>query len=235
MGVADQIVGDAHVAEIAAPADYNAVGGRAFDHVAGHHAVGLNGDTYAAGLDILAEEQVADQVALHHGEPASLIEVGDGDANGRPIDQVVGDHRALEGELGIERDLAEPRARIPDHLTIRAGIGADRREGAVGDAVSADQHGTRAKHIDSVAVLAAAAAPGGDPLDTVRRDDGGVLALLRPPHHDAVVAAVPHMVMRDLKTAGVLAKEAPFADVADLAILDPARHLAQHDPILAAA
>jgi hypothetical protein len=43
------------------------------------------------------------EVALHDRKPASLFEVGDGDANGRLVGEVVGDHGALEGKLGIER------------------------------------------------------------------------------------------------------------------------------------
>ena len=57
-------------------------------------------------------------------------------------------------------------------------------------------------------------------------DDGGVFARRGPPHQNAVVAAVAHLVMRDLKSGGVLAEQTGFADIADLAILDPARHFA---------
>ena len=44
-----------------------------------------------------------------------------------------------------------------------------------------------------------------------------------------------HMVVRDLKPPGVLAEQARFADVADLAILDPAGDFAQNDAIPGAA
>jgi hypothetical protein len=41
--------------------------------------------------------------------------------------------------------------------------------------------------------------------------------------------------MGDLKTGRILAEKTAFAVIADLAIADPAGHLAQHHPILGAA
>jgi hypothetical protein len=168
----------------------------------------------AARVDILAEEDVADEVALNDGEPTVLVEIGDRDAHRRVIDDVVGSHRALEGKLRIERDLTESRAGIADHLTVRAGIGTDRREGAIGDAVVAHHHRACTKHIDPIAVLATAAALCGDTLDPVGGNDGAVFADCGAPDEDAVVAAVAHMVVADFEPRCVLAEEAAAADVA---------------------
>ena len=165
----------------------------------------------------------------------ALVEIGDRDAHRRVIDDVVGNHRALEGKLRIERDLTESRAGIADHLTVRAGIGTDPREGAIGDAVVAHHHRACTKHIDPIAVLATAAALCGDTLDPVGGNDGAVFADCGAPDEDAVVAAVAHMVVADFEPRCVLAEEAAAADVADLAVGNTARDFAEHDPVRSAA
>ncbi len=57
MGVADEIVGDAHITEIIAPAQQNAVGRRIFDDVVTDYGVGLHGDADTAGVDAFPEEE----------------------------------------------------------------------------------------------------------------------------------------------------------------------------------
>ncbi len=150
-------------------------------------------------IHVLAEEQIADEIALHHGEASTLLEVGDGDAHRRLVDEIVGNDHALEGELGIKGDLAHPGAGIADHLAVGARIGADGGEGAIGDAVCAHQHRACPEHIDTIAVLAAPAALGGDALDAVGGDEGAVLAGFRAPDENAVVAAIAHVIVADLE------------------------------------
>lgn len=58
-------------------------------------SVGLDGNAVAAGIGVLAEEQVADQVALDDGKPAAVIEIRHRDAGRRFVDEVARDHRAL--------------------------------------------------------------------------------------------------------------------------------------------
>ena len=58
-------------------------------------------------MPIPASSSGAVDVALHDGDPSALVEIADGDADGRAIDGVVGDDRAFERELRIERDLAD--------------------------------------------------------------------------------------------------------------------------------
>src|SRR5680860_1020274 len=161
MRFADHVVGDAHISQIIAPADEDAIRRRALDDVAADHAVGLDANTDTADLARLAQEQIADDVALYHREPAAFVEVGHRDTHGCGVDDIVGDHRAFEGELGIERHFAQSRAGIGHHLAIGARIGADRGEGAVGDPVLRHKHRAGAEHVDTIAVLAGAATLGG--------------------------------------------------------------------------
>src|SRR4029079_9740211 len=133
MGVADQIVGDADVAEIAAPSDHDAISRRTLDDIVANDAIRFDGDANTARVDILAEEEIADEIALDDGEPAALFEIGHADSHRRLVYQIVGNQRALEGELGIERDLAETGAGIADHLAVRASVRTDRGEGACGE------------------------------------------------------------------------------------------------------
>ena len=63
----------------------------------------------------------------------------------------------------------------------------------------ADDHIAGAVDIDAVAVLAGAAVGGADALDAVVGDQRAVFAFCRPPHQDAVIAAVADGVAGDLK------------------------------------
>ncbi len=96
-----------------------------------------------------------------------------------PSMRVVRDHRALETELRIERDLAHVADVVAIDLEIGGGIAAHRRERAVADAVAAHDHVAGAKHVDRIAVLARAAGAVVDRLDAVVGDDGAVVAGFR--------------------------------------------------------
>src|SRR5262245_29874602 len=91
MRIANEIVGDAYVAKITAPADHDAVARRSFDHIPIHHAIGLDSDADAALVDVFAKEDVADEVALHHREPAARFEIRDRDADSSLVHDIVGD------------------------------------------------------------------------------------------------------------------------------------------------
>ncbi|MCB8828803.1 hypothetical protein LJD47_27715, partial [Escherichia coli] len=90
-----------------------------------------------------------------------------GNAAGRAIDDVVGDHRAFEGEFGIKRHLAAAGAIVADDLHIVSGIGADGGEGAPHQHIVGNKHIAGTEHIDAIAVLAGATAIGADILDAV--------------------------------------------------------------------
>ena len=66
--------------------------------------------------------QVPDDVALHDREPAAFVEIGDRDPDGGAVDAVVGDDRALEAELGIERDLAASLMLLPSIWMLEAAL-----------------------------------------------------------------------------------------------------------------
>ena len=91
-----------------APTDDDAGRRCALDDVAGQRRVGLDRDAVAALVDrlVLAAEQVAHEVALHDRKAPAVVEVGDRDAGRRRVDEIVGDERAFEAELGID---APPR------------------------------------------------------------------------------------------------------------------------------
>src|SRR5262249_30955913 len=158
----------------------------------GDAGVRLDRDAFPAlvlGL-LLAAEEIAQHVALHNGEPPAFVEVRHRDAGGGDIDEVVGDQRALERKLRVERDLAEARAGVGDDLNVRGGVAADRGVGAVVDAVARHQDIPGSKRVDAVSVLAGAAAVGADALDAVVGDDAAILTLFRAPDLDTVVGAV---------------------------------------------
>ena len=171
---------------------------------------------------VLAAEQVAHEVALHDGEASAVVEVGDGDAGRRGVDEVVGDQRAFEAELGIDGDLAEARARIGDDLDVGRSVAAHGAEGAVGDAVAGDEHAAGAKNVDAVAVLAGAAAVGPDAHDAVGGDDAAVLAGVGAPDLDAVVAAVGNVVVGNFQPRRVDAADGGLDDRVDGAVGDAA-------------
>src|SRR6202011_5685300 len=103
-GVADHIARDGDVAEIFAPAGDDPERRRVLDHVAGDGRIRLDIDADAGivvrrGADRPLRNQVADDVALDHGNAATLVEIANGDADGRAIDGVVGDDSTLEGEF----------------------------------------------------------------------------------------------------------------------------------------
>src|SRR3979411_3179561 len=138
--------------------------------------------------------EIAEDVSLPPRDPAAFVEIGERDADLGAVDRVVGDDRALEAELGIERDLAERAAGIADDLDTRGGIAADRREGAVMDAVTAHDHVAGAVRIDGVAELTGAAGVVADFLDAVVEHHGAVLARNLAQDLDAVVAGLAHDV-----------------------------------------
>ena len=113
-GVADEVAGGADVAHVRAPADEDAGGRCILDDVAGDDAIGLDRDALAAlvvGL-VLAAHQIANEVALHDGEAAAVIEVGDGNARRGGVDEVVGDQRALESRTRRTSATSPSRAQL---------------------------------------------------------------------------------------------------------------------------
>src|SRR5262249_22648243 len=140
---------------------------------------------------------VAEDVALYDGDAAAFVEIGDRDAGLRADDRVVGDHGALEAELGIERDLADLAARVAHDLDRRGRVAAHGRERAVVDTVAAHDHVAGSVRVDAVAELAGAARCVADVLDAVVEHHGAVLAGDLAQDLDAVVAGLTHDVARD--------------------------------------
>ena len=205
---------------------------RALDGVAGDGRVGLDRDADAArsGLPRPGRE-VAHEIALYDGEPAAFVEVRDGDAGGGAVDEVAGDHRALERELGIEPDLAHAGGIVGDDLHVGCTVGAHGGERAVGDAVRGHEHAAGAIDVDAVAVLACAAGPGADAVDAVHGDDGAVGTLLRAPYQNAVVGGAVDRIVRDLETFGVEAEQCRLQRAGDAAAGDEAGASCERDAV----
>jgi hypothetical protein len=68
--------------------------------------------------------EIADHVALHHRQPAALVEIARHDAQRRAVNRVVGDDRALEPELRMDRNLAEVGRGVAGDLNVGGGIAA---------------------------------------------------------------------------------------------------------------
>jgi hypothetical protein len=87
--------------------------------------------------------------------------------------------------------------------------------------------------VDGVAVLAGAAGARGDVLDAIVDHQGAVVAGLRPPHQDAVVAGPSHRVAGELQAARIEREDAGTLGACD----GGAGHLAlaglQHDAVAA--
>ena len=148
-------------------------------------------------------DEVADQIALHDGEPAALLEVGDRHAHRRAVDNVVGDHGAFETEFGIKRDLAEAAAGVADDLQVGSGVAAHGGESRVADTVAAHDDVVGAEHVDGVAVLAGAAGLVHDVFDAVVDDDRAVIAGLAAPDQDAAIAGTAHGIAGDAQPARI--------------------------------
>ena len=119
--------------------------------------------------------------------PAALVEIADGDAERRAVHGVVGDHRALEREFRIQRDLADVADAVAGDLDVGRRIAAHRRIIAIADAVAAHDDVAGAKRVDGVAVLAGAAGAGLDVLDAVVEHQRAVVADRGAQDLDAVV------------------------------------------------
>ena len=167
-----------------------------------------------AGRALIGE--IADDIALDHREPAALVEVGDRHAKRGAVDDVVGDERALEAELGVERDLAEAGAGVADDLQVRRRVAAHRREGGVADAVAAHDDIAGAEDIDSVAVLAGAAGSGGNVLDAVVDDERAVIAGRATPDQNAAIAGAAHRVAGNAQAARVEREDANVSGADDV-------------------
>ena len=141
-----------------APADRDAGDGRVLDDVSGHRGISLdaNPDAIAVvriGASGALGHEIADQVALHHREAAALVEVSHRHPDGRAVDSVVGNHRTLESELRIDRDLAERGAGVIGDLDIGGRVAAHRGESSITNAVAAHGHIVRAEDADGIPVL----------------------------------------------------------------------------------
>jgi hypothetical protein len=156
---------------------------------------------------VLASKQVAHEVALHDGKTPTVVEVGHRDAGRGGVDEVTRDQRTLEAELGVQRHLAEPGAVVGNDPVVGGGVAAHGGVGAVGDAVAGDEDAAGPEDAHAFTVLARAASVGADAHDAVAGHDAAVLAGLRAPHLDTVVAAVGDVVVNDI--------EAQCVDAAD--------------------
>src|ERR1039458_714864 len=208
--LAHHIAGDRDVAQVWAPADADAGARRALDHVAADHGVGFHPDTNAGFFRRpvrTPRPQIAHDVAVHRGKPAAFVEIGDGNSGLGAVDHVVGDYRALEAELGIDRHLVERGTVVADDLDVGRGVAADRGKGGVADVVAAHDHVGGAKDVDRVAVLAGAAAARAGVLDPVVGDRAAIRTLVALPKPDAAIAGLGDGVGGDQQAATVVAEQ----------------------------
>jgi hypothetical protein len=122
-GAANHIRRDGDIAQVGAPAGGDPGIRRVLDDIAGHHCVGFDADADAGavvriGTGRAVTDEVADEIALDDGEPASLVEVRDRHAKRRAVDNVV---RRRAGAL--------PRVRQVDVLPDRSVHQADAQIG----------------------------------------------------------------------------------------------------------
>src|ERR1700737_1688781 len=220
-GAAHHIAGHADVAQILPPAKRNAGDRRVLDDVAGDGGVGFDADADAiaiawVGANRTPGHQIADEIALDDGHAAALFEICHRDADGGAIDRVVGDHRALETELRVDRDFAE------------------RRAGVVGDLV-VGRRIMPAIHVDRVSVLSRAAGLRRDVLDAVVDHLRAVVAFLRAPYLNAVVGDIADGVARDDKAARVERMDRSAKRTRDGRAGDLALDAFEHDTVAARA
>src|SRR5205807_1023930 len=86
VGAAHHVAGRGDVAQVVTEAEHDAGSRRVLDHIAGDGRIGLDikadaGAVAGVGAARTLRQEVADQVALHHSEPAALVEIGDRDAD----------------------------------------------------------------------------------------------------------------------------------------------------------
>ena len=165
--------------------------------------------------------------------PPSL-KLPDGDADGRAIDRVVGDHGAFEGEFRIERDLAHIADAVARYLDVRGRVAAHRGIVAVADAVAPHDHVAGAERVDGVAVLAGAAGACLDVLDAVVRNQRAVVADRRAQDLDAVVIGALDRVARHDQAECVERYHRGRRDSGKDIAGDIAGHLLQPDAVTAA-
>ena len=163
----------------------------------------------------LLTHQVADQVALHHAEPAAFVEIRHRDADRGTIDNIVGDHRAFKTELGVDCALAEAAAGVADDLQVGRAGAAHRGERGVADAVAAHDDVVGAEHVDGIAVLAGTSGFIGDVFDAVVDDERAVVAGLAAPDQNAAVAGALHRIAGDAQACGIVGEDRVIGGVDD--------------------
>src|SRR5690606_27029987 len=171
-------------------------------------------------IDPGARENVAHDVAGADGELTAVVEVGDRDAAGGAVDDIVRDHRAREGELGKDRDFPGVEADIAADLGVAGAVEPDRRESAIGNVVAGDDDAVGAEDIDAVAVLAIAAATPVDTCNAVARDDGRVSAVAAAPDADAGIAAIGDAAARDGEPEPIHGVDGRVPQPGEIAIVD---------------
>jgi hypothetical protein len=132
-----------------------------------------------------------------------LSEIRDRHAERRAVDDVVGDHRALETEFGVERNFPEAAAGITDDLQVRGGVAAHRGESGIANAVAAHDHVVGAKDVNGVAPLAGSTGFVHDAFDAVVDDQSAVVARRAAPDQNAAIAGAVDRVAGNLQAARI--------------------------------
>src|SRR5882724_3574179 len=239
-GFPDHIADNGDVAQIFTPAGDDAERRRILDHIAGDRTVGFDIDADAGvvvrrGTDRPLRQQVADDVALDHGDPAAFVEVADGHPECRAIHRVVGHHGAFEGKFWINRDLADVAYTVAGDLDVRRRVAAHAGVVAIFDAIASDDDVAGAQGVDGVAVLPGAAGARFDVLDAVVRDQRAVVADRRAQDFDTVVAGACDAVARDDQAFRIERHDRRHRGVADDVAADIALDLFEPDRATAAA
>lgn len=76
------------------------------------------------GADRTLRQHIADDIAVDAHDGYAFVEVGDRHPDRADVDGVVGDHRAFEGELRIERDFAYVADAVAGDVNVRRRIAA---------------------------------------------------------------------------------------------------------------
>ena len=103
------------------------------------------------------------------------------------------------------------------------------------DAVVGDGDTAAPEYVDTIAVLAVASIIGGDTLDAIADDERSILAAIRGPDLNRVVADIVEMVAGDLEAFGIEREQSGLAKIAKAAVDDAARAFQQCHPTRLAA
>ena len=127
----------------------------------------------------------------------TLLKVGDGYADGRPVHDIAIDDRALEGEFRIDARFAGIDAAVAGNQRVGGRIASNGGKGAIADVVVGDDASVGTEQVDAIAVLSGAAFRRANTAYAVAGDDRIVPPHIPAVNENAAVGAVGHGVVAD--------------------------------------